>query len=146
MPERQRILVVEDDRSQAEPFKEMLEYRGYNVTCKADAPTALEAAQGMDPHLVIVDLLLVSLIESGNGFEIISALRTRCDPDLGIIAWTSQFVNAQDEIRALRAGADDYVKKDADFGVIEARIEALTRRVLRARQLRMPTNESPLSS
>jgi DNA-binding response OmpR family regulator len=52
---------------------------------------------------------------------------------LGILAWTGHFVKQQDEIRALRAGADDFVSKDTEFGLIEAKIEALLRRISRTR-------------
>lgn len=138
----ERILVIEDETSQSKPFREMLEYKGYQVECVEDADTGLQAARKSLVDLVIVDLLLVSSRSSRDGFDVISALRSpeSSNPDVGILVWTSHYVTARDEIRALRAGADAYIKKDSDVGLIEARIEALLRRVTNNRK---PDRTSP---
>ena len=127
----ERILIVEDDWSQAKPFTQMLEYRGYTVRCAQDIVSATQMVHKFDPHLVIVDLLLVSTAAEADGFDVIAALRSAefALSTFGIMVWTSHFVNAKDEIRALRSGADEYLRKDAEFGLIEARIEALLRRI-----------------
>ncbi|BCB76799.1 hypothetical protein GCM10022251_49420 [Phytohabitans flavus] len=131
----ERILLVEDDGSQAKPFSQMLEYRGYTVRWAQDIVSATRIAREFDPHLVIVDLLLVSTEAEADGFDVITTLRSAsfATQAFGIMVWTSHFVNAKDEIRALRSGADEYLRKDAEFGLIEARLEALLRRI---RQLR----------
>ena len=51
----------------------------------------------------------------------------------GVDAKIDGFVDGQDEIRALREGADDFMSKEVEFGLLEARIEALLRRLSRLR-------------
>ena len=132
----EQIIVIEDDASQAEPFQQMLEYRGYEVRCARDWAEATDILSSFRPALAIVDLLLIGPNDvPADGFSVIRSLRASGHEDIGILVWTSHFVNPRDEIRALRAGADDYVRKDADFGLIEARIEALLRRINRIRAL-----------
>ncbi len=127
---RPRIIIIEDDESQSKPFSQMLEYRGYDVRCAKDWPEANEIIQSFRPTLAIVDLLLISA-EGSSGFDVIQKLRASAHSRVGILAWTARYVDARDEILALRAGADDFVRKDAEVGLIEARIDALVRRVRR---------------
>jgi DNA-binding response OmpR family regulator len=47
------------------------------------------------------------------------------------MAWSMNYVDARYEVLALRAGADDFVRKGTDVGLVEARIEALLRRINR---------------
>lgn len=131
-----KIIVVEDDVDQSKPFIETLTHnKDYEVTHAFNGIDGFAAVVQENPDLVIVDLLLVERGDDMDGFEVIKAIRsTPAIEATGILAWTSHFVKRQDEIRALRAGADDFVNKDADFAVIEARIEAILRRVSRAQR------------
>jgi len=123
------ILLVEDEETQARPFAEMLEHRGFRVLNAYNGSDALELAARYRPRLVIVDLLLVSHGDEMDGYELIGHLRrTKGTASVCIMAWTAHFIRPQDEIRALRIGADSFVNKDSEYGLLEARIEALVRR------------------
>lgn len=125
-----RILVIEDDPDQSKPFIELLRYRGYDIVPADNGIDGVAKAVKHQPDLVIVDLLLVQRGDQMDGYEVIRVLRSSPETmDVRILAWTGHFVKREDEIRALRAGADDYVSKDSEFGLLEARIEALLRRV-----------------
>ena len=129
MPADTAILLVEDSQEQARPFQQLLEHRGYAITVAENGPQAIAAAQAGQPELVIVDLLLVERGDRMDGYQVIQELRARASTKtVGILAWTGHYVRAQDEIRALRLGADAFVSKDVEYGVLEARIEALIRR------------------
>lgn len=123
-----RILLVEDEETQSGPFLQMLEYRKYAVECARDLTEVRCLLPTFKPVLAIVDLLLVSA-DMADGFDVIRYVRSSSYAHMGLLAWTARFTDARDEIRALRNGADDFVRKDAEFGLIEARIEALLRRV-----------------
>lgn len=126
------ILVIEDDTKQSKPLVDMLKYRGYKVVPAYNGIDGIARASEQLPDLVIVDLQLVEKGDELDGYAVIQALRE--DPStssIGILAWSAIFIDGNDEIRALRAGADDYVNKEIDFGRLEARIEALLRRVTR---------------
>jgi DNA-binding response OmpR family regulator len=129
-----RIVVIEDDHSQSKPFIKLLEYRGYDVLHAYNGVDGIALIIRQKPDLVIVDLLLVKRGDSMDGYDVIQVLRNTSETEaVGILAWTSHFVERQDEIRALRAGADDFITKDAEYGLLEARIEALLRRIKRGR-------------
>lgn len=129
----QTILVIEDDPEQSKPLIQMLKYRGYKVLPAYNGIDGVAKAMEHLPQLVIVDLLLVQKGDEMDGYAVIQALReTLATSKIGILAWSGHFVDGNDEIRVLRAGADDYVTKDIDFGRLEARIEALLRRINRS--------------
>jgi DNA-binding response OmpR family regulator len=127
-----KILVIEDDPDQSKPFTQLLKYRGYEIISAQNGIDGVAQAVKHRPDLVIVDLLLVQRGDQMDGYEVIQVLRNTPEmATVGILAWTGHFVERQDEIRALRSGADDFVSKNVEFGVLEARIEALLRRVSR---------------
>jgi DNA-binding response OmpR family regulator len=128
-----KILVIEDDPDQSRPFTQMLRYRGYEILTAYNGIDGIAKALSHRPQLVIVDLLLVQRGDEMDGYDVIQALRAAPETNsIGILAWTGHFVERSDEIRALRSGADDYVSKDSEYGLLEARIEALLRRVARS--------------
>lgn len=128
-----KLLIIEDDDEQSKPFLENLRYRQYEVFHAFNGLDGVAQALKHKPNLVIVDLLLVKRGDSMDGYDVIKALRETPETEnVAILAWTGHFVDRQDEIRALRTGADDYVTKDIEFGALEARIEALLRRAKRS--------------
>ncbi len=125
-----KILVIEDDSHQSKPFIQMLKYRQYEVKHAFNGIDGVAIASKEKPHLIIVDLLLVQRGDQMDGFDVIQALRNHPETSkVGILAWTGHFIDERDEIRAFRSGADYFVTKDISFGRLEARIEALLRRV-----------------
>lgn len=125
-----KILIVEDEKEQSRPFLELLRFKGYEVFVAENGIDAIATAIKEKPDLLIVDLLLVKRGDELDGYGVIREVRaTKVTEKIGILAWTSHFVKETDHIRALRSGADDFVTKDVEFGVLEARIEALLRRV-----------------
>lgn len=129
-----RILLIEDEETQSKPFQQLLEFHEYIVESATNDTAGLDLLIRFDPMLVVVDLLLVANEVAEDGFEVVRMLRG-ASATVGILVWTSQYLDARDEIRVLRAGADDYVRKESEVGVIEARINALLRRVRHTRAL-----------
>ena len=124
----ERILVVEDEESQSRRLRRMLKYRGYEVECAKDLTDVKRLLPLFKPALAVVDLFLVS-VDDFDGFDVIRYVRSSAYSQIGILAWSANYIDDRDEIWALREGADDFVRKDAQFGLLEARIEALLRRV-----------------
>lgn len=116
------ILLVEDDRDLAEGLRNNLEFEGYSVDVAADGKTALARLPGSDVSLIILDLM----IPGPHGFEVLSRLRASgaTMPVLVLSARGGEL----DKVRALRAGADDYVTKPFSLLELLARIEAILRR------------------
>ncbi|CAN7344662.1 response regulator transcription factor [Variovorax sp. LjRoot130] len=102
------VLVVEDDENIAYLLKFMLEREQYKVALARDGRKAKEFIEAQSPpHIALLDVMLPFV----DGFELIRLIRGsitwRSVPILMLSAKTQE----QDVVRALDAGANDYVQK-----------------------------------
>jgi len=116
-----RILVVDDERPIRRALEVTLAKAGYSVGSATDASDALTQAALHPPDLVIVDLML----PDGDGAELTKQLRDWLQAPILLISAVGE---EQDKIRALDAGADDYLTKPFGIGELLARVRALLRR------------------
>jgi two-component system KDP operon response regulator KdpE len=116
-----RVLVVDDDPQLSRALRITLRAAGYAVGTAPDGRTALHKAADDHPDLVILDLGLPDL----DGTEVLAGLRPWFT---GPVLVLSARADSQDKVRALDAGADDYVSKPFDMGELLARMRALRRR------------------
>ena len=112
------VLVVEDNSIIVTLLRHLLERRGYVVETAVDGREALARLQGEPPGLVLLDVMLPYT----DGFEIIRQMRS-------IPSWSSVPVimltaKAQERnvVRALDAGANDYVIKPFKPEELAARV------------------------
>jgi two-component system response regulator RegX3 len=116
-----RILIVEDERSIAEPFARLLRREGFDTTVAGTAAEALTAARETEPDLVLLDLAL----PDGDGRDVCRILRA--ERDVPVIMVTARGTET-DRIVGLEIGADDYVVKPFSGAEVIARIRAVLRR------------------
>ncbi|MEW5248939.1 proteobacterial dedicated sortase system response regulator [Microbulbifer discodermiae] len=119
------IAIVEDEVAIAENYRDALRRSGYAVNLYTSRPEALEAFHRRLPDLAIIDVGLGAEIEGG--FELCRELRAMA-PGLPILFLTARD-SELDIISGLRLGADDYLTKDISLPHMQARINALLRRV-----------------
>lgn len=117
-----RLLVVEDDLPLAESLVTLLISSGYAVDCVHDGASAeaLVAVEQFD--LVILDLNLPQM----DGLSLLRAMRARANP-AAVMILTARGA-AEDRVRGLDLGADDYMAKPFDVREFEARVRSLLRR------------------
>lgn len=117
-----RVLVVEDHHAIAAGLRDNLEIEGYEVRIAPDGVTGIHLALGWEPHLVVLDLML----PKRDGFDVLAAIRSH-GAEMPVMVLSARGSEAE-KVRALKAGADDYVVKP--FGLLEvlARVQALLRR------------------
>jgi two-component system NtrC family sensor kinase len=119
-----RILVIDDSATVRQSLREALEGAGYEVLTAASGLEGLRLAAGTRVDAVVVDGDLPDI----DGATVIRRLRLdgalRALPCLLLTG--SDQVNA--ELSALDAGADAFVRKDADSGVMLARLSVALRR------------------
>jgi DNA-binding response OmpR family regulator len=118
---RPTILLVEDERSIAEPFASALRREGFEAVIAPTARAALELFHRHDPTLVLLDIAL----PDGDGREVCRELRR--ESAVPIIMLTARGTET-DRIVGLEIGADDYVVKPFSSGEVIARIRAVLRR------------------
>ena len=117
-----RLLVVEDDLPLAESLTALLGSSGYAVDLVHDGASAeaLVAVEQFD--LVILDLNLPQM----DGLAVLNAMRARGNV-AAVMILTARGA-AEDRVRGLDLGADDYMAKPFDVREFEARVRSLLRR------------------
>lgn len=109
------ILVVEDDVSLAEWFKEYLEIKHYRVSTIARGDLAVDFIKQFNPDLVLLDGMLPGL----DGIDVCKAVRPEYSN--GIIMITARDEEL-DEVLGLEVGADDYLTKPIRARVLSTKI------------------------
>ncbi len=119
-----RILIVEDEAHLAEGLQFNLEAEGHVVEVARDGSSAAErlADPERDFDLVILDLMLPLM----SGFEV--ARRARAGGNYVPILILTAKDDAQDLVRGLEEGADDYLTKPFRLDELLARVRGLLRR------------------
>ncbi len=121
MAETKKILVVDDEPRIVEVVTSYLMNSGYKVFQAETGRQALEVFQKVNPHLVVLDLMLPDMM----GEEVCQRIR-RISP-APIIMLTAK-VAEEDLLNGLHLGADDYLTKPFSPRELMARIEVIFRR------------------
>jgi two-component system KDP operon response regulator KdpE len=116
-----RILVIDDEPQILRALRINLRARDYEVITAATGKQALDAAAARHPDIVVLDLGLPDM----DGVEVIRGLRGWTQVPIVVLSGRSQSVA---KVRALDAGADDYVTKPFNVDELLARIRAVSRR------------------
>jgi two-component system, OmpR family, KDP operon response regulator KdpE len=116
-----RVLVVDDEPQILRALRIVLREAGFDAVPAATAAEALDAAALRPPDAAIVDLVL----PDRDGVEVTRSLREWTAAPIIVLS----AVGEEDEkVRALEAGADDYVTKPFGPRELVARLEAVLRR------------------
>jgi two-component system, OmpR family, KDP operon response regulator KdpE len=120
-PTGRRILAVDDELQILRALKATLRAQGYEVLTAANMEEGLDVAAVSPVDAAIVDLLL----PDGDGIELCRRLREWSSMPIIVL---SAVGDEEEKVRALRAGADDYVTKPFGPQELVARLEAVLRR------------------
>ncbi len=117
-----RVLVVDDEPDIARVARDYLERAGFAVTVVPDGRSALVAARGERPDVIVLDLGLPDT----DGLDVARSLRKLSNVPLIILTARGE---ESDRIVGLELGADDYVTKPFSPKELVARVRAVLRRV-----------------
>lgn len=121
MTTKQTILVVDDEETIREVLRRYLEREGFRVQEAADGFEALDAIREAAPDLIVLDLMLPGI----DGLSLTQHIRH--DRHIPIIMLTAKG-EANDRIRGLDMGADDYMAKPFSPQEVISRVRAVLRR------------------
>jgi two-component system, OmpR family, response regulator MprA len=124
-----QILVVDDDPNLLRMLRRGLVMAGYTVEAVADGESALRLAPGLEPDLVILDVMLPEPLD---GLEVARRLRA-AGSEVPILMLTARG-QLEDKLAGFQSGADDYLAKPFAFEELLARAGALLRRQRRDRK------------
>jgi DNA-binding response OmpR family regulator len=102
---RLSVLVVDDDPTIRGVLSTLLGFEEVDIATANDGPAALDAADRVDPDVVLLDLNLPGM----SGLEVCRALKERTG-DRRVVMVTGQ-ATRQDELAGLAAGADAFLRK-----------------------------------
>ena len=116
-----RVLVVDDETQILRALRVILRDAGFEVITAQTAEEALDAAALHAPDAAILDLIL----PDGNGIDIARSIREWSQMPLLVLSAVGE---EREKVRALDAGADDYVTKPFGPDELIARLNAALRR------------------
>jgi class 3 adenylate cyclase len=125
-PQRRKneyILVVDDDWMNREVIEAYLQTAGHRVVTASSGPKALEIAEQETPSLVVLDIKMPGM----DGLELCARLksdsRTRFTPVMVVTALEAD----ADKLKAIEAGADDFLTKPFNSLIMLTRVKSLLR-------------------
>jgi two-component system KDP operon response regulator KdpE len=121
MSEHRRILLVDDEAQITRVLRTGLAAEGYDVRVANDGQSALDLMQAWTPDIVVTDLAMPEM----DGLELCSRIRKSWQMPIIVLSVKGE---ERKKVRALDAGADDYVTKPFSMKELSARIRANMRR------------------
>ena len=114
-----KVLIVEDSRTQSIQLESLLEENGFDVSVAYNGREGLSLLREEKPDLVISDIIMPEM----DGYELCGKIKD--DDDLmGIpVLLLTQLAEPEDIIKGLESGADSFVTKPYDPGLLLSQIE-----------------------
>ncbi len=119
-----RVLIVDDDADIRRFLGLTLRHDGFEVHEAVDAQDALEQARGVAPDVILLDVMMPGV----DGYEVCRRLRADSRTQETPVILLTAKGRAEDKIRGLDVGADDYVVKPFDPEELVARVNSVLRR------------------
>jgi two-component system chemotaxis response regulator CheY len=115
-----RCLVIDDSHVIRKIARTILEDLNFDTAEAEDAEVALEYCRAGMPDLILLDFDL----PSSNGVEFVRKIRHEEGGERPVIVFCTTDNDVVQISKALQAGANDYVQKPFDRGILEAKLAA----------------------
>ncbi len=127
-----RILVVDDIEANRRLLQAKLEAQYFTVALAENGQQALDMVRADPPEIILLDVMMPGM----NGYEVCE--RLKADPQTAYIpvVMVTALNDAEDRIKGLNAGAEDFLNKPVDDFALMSRMSALMRYNAVASELR----------
>jgi two-component system, OmpR family, alkaline phosphatase synthesis response regulator PhoP len=120
-----KILIVDDEPDITEFIGYNLKREGFSVSIANSGKNAIELAQKLIPHLIILDIMMPGM----DGIEVCEKIRAIPSLKNSMIAFLTARGEDYSQIAGFTAGGDDYITKPIKPKVLLSRISALLKRI-----------------
>ncbi len=124
-PDSIKILLVDDEPDILEFMEYNLKKEGYQVYVAKNGQEAVDKANELKPHLIILDIMMPEM----DGIEACRAIRSNPELNHTLIAFLTARNEDYSQIAGFDVGADDFISKPIKPRVLVSRIKGLLRRV-----------------
>jgi len=124
--QKQKILIVDDEKDILDLIEYNLEKEGYAVLRASDGESALSIVQANPVDLILLDIMMPRL----DGIETCRRLRELPEGKKTYIVFLTARDEEYSEVAGFEAGADDYIPKPIKPRILLSRIKAIFRRGL----------------
>jgi DNA-binding NtrC family response regulator len=114
-----KILIIDDEELFREDTAEMLRDRGHTVETAEDGETGVEAAEAVQPDVILCDIVMPGM----DGIEVVEEVQERL-PDCDIFMVTAHGT-LDTAVEAFRKGAYDYLMKPVDFDELFEKLDRI---------------------
>ena len=116
-----KALLIDDDQKLGDLLKNYLKSFDIDLSVVNDPRKAIETINRKDPDLLILDVMMPHI----NGFELCKMIRQESDKPIIILSARGE---ADDKIKGIDLGADDYLSKPFEARELVERVHSLLRR------------------
>ena len=120
-----KILLVDDEPDILEIVSYNLENEGYQIFTASNGVEAVEKAQEIKPHLILLDVMMPEM----DGIEACEKIREINELNEVIIAFFTARGEDYSQVAGFDAGADDYITKPVKPKVLISKVKSLLRRL-----------------
>ena len=121
MKGKPRILVVDDEENILRLMEAMLPPLGYEVAVARDGDEALRKVGKIQPDVILLDVMMPKM----GGFEVARRLKENDETKIIPIVMVTALSEVKDRVKALEAGADDFLSKPVDKTELTARLNSV---------------------